>query len=696
MKRILKLILPLLAVAACGCSENNEPEQIFAGRDNSVTSFALTTAGGVRYEAAISGDRIEITVPETCSLEGAKAEYTICEQAVLYPDPAGISDWDNEHRFRVMAYNETVRDYFYSVRRSDVASAGTVVLLTQSEVDAFAGTGVSVIEGSLIIGSSATEESDPVIDLSPLGHLTEVRYDIVVNSSFRGENLDGLENVVRAGGLVIGSSVAAVELENGLTVSMPSLESLGQLHINCSGVVSLQFPQLRSIGQVYVDGRGLAMMQFPKLESCDGHMKFSSGAGSTSTGTQNTLLAALELPELQYVRGLLTIEKFANMQILSLPHLVSVDGPVNLSTLPALEAVSLPELKRCAAFTANNLNSASDFSLPVLAEVAGDFKITGSTAAQSNGVELTELQRVGGTFQLNQNMNTERLSLPKLTYVGGDFDLRYLRSMTTLEIPNLSHVGMVSYSLYLYYLDALEYLDISKIDGLAKLQIIGCSSLARISAAAVLNDVTFNAANVQNVTLFPTFEQPTTIAGTLTYQSYRYTAATEIEIRNIVSAGTLEASFSGNQGAFLTAKFSDLKTVGNFTCTNAYWLKSLVFPTLTEVTGKMEIVYSQYMENGGLVIPELRRINELVFNGATYANGANNFKVRTTLEDFAGVGQIDRLTIKWWGAITDFSGLKKAAAADGDWTIAENRIDNAVVFNPSKQDILDGNCIYEQ
>lgn len=92
-----------------------------------------------------------VSIPRNVSLEGATADYELCEQAILYPDPARITDWDNEHRFRVMAYNQTLRDYAYSVKRNDV-TAGSVALPTQADVEAFAATGATVIEGNLTIG----------------------------------------------------------------------------------------------------------------------------------------------------------------------------------------------------------------------------------------------------------------------------------------------------------------------------------------------------------------------------------------------------------------------------------------------------------------------------------------------------------------------------------------------------------------
>ena len=227
MRKIL--ILAAAVFAFCGCNDKEE-NQPFAGIDNHITSFALTAKDGTVYRAALVGDEIVVSIPRNVSLEGATADYELCEQAILYPDPARITDWDNEHRFRVMAYNQTLRDYAYSVKRNDV-TAGSVALPTQADVEAFAATGATVIEGNLTIGDFSACD-DPVTDLAPLAGLTDVRYNIVVGNSFAGEKLSGLENLRSAGGLVLGTATTPLTTAQDFDVVLPALESLGQLSVN--------------------------------------------------------------------------------------------------------------------------------------------------------------------------------------------------------------------------------------------------------------------------------------------------------------------------------------------------------------------------------------------------------------------------------------------------------------------------------
>ena len=295
MRKIL--ILAAAVFAFCGCNDKEE-NQPFAGIDNHITSFALTAKDGTVYRAALVGDEIVVSIPRNVSLEGATADYELCEQAILYPDPARITDWDNEHRFRVMAYNQTLRDYAYSVKRNDV-TAGSVALPTQADVEAFAATGATVIEGNLTIGDFSACD-DPVTDLAPLAGLTDVRYNIVVGNSFAGEKLSGLENLRSAGGLVLGTATTPLTTAQDFDVVLPALESLGQLSVNGNTVAKLDLPKLVSTGTVYINAAKLSVFNVPALKECTGDLTILSG---TNASTGNKALAALGLSSLEKSNG---------------------------------------------------------------------------------------------------------------------------------------------------------------------------------------------------------------------------------------------------------------------------------------------------------------------------------------------------------------------------------------------------------
>ena len=381
MRKIL--ILAAAVFAFCGCNDKEE-NQPFAGIDNHITSFALTAKDGTVYRAALVGDEIVVSIPRNVSLEGATADYELCEQAILYPDPARITDWDNEHRFRVMAYNQTLRDYAYSVKRNDV-TAGSVALPTQADVEAFAATGATVIEGNLTIGDFSACD-DPVTDLAPLAGLTDVRYNIVVGNSFAGEKLSGLENLRSAGGLVLGTATTPLTTAQDFDVVLPALESLGQLSVNGNTVAKLDLPKLVSTGTVYINAAKLSVFNVPALKECTG-----------------------DLTILEKVTGSLSLQYLSELQLLELPKIASIGGNCTLTYLTQLKVLNMPELVHLGgAFTWNYLTAATTFAMPKVPSLASFSLSDSSSAAMLSSIDLSSLEKVRADFKIDTKFSSDR------------------------------------------------------------------------------------------------------------------------------------------------------------------------------------------------------------------------------------------------------------------------------------------------
>lgn len=411
MRKIL--ILAAAVFAFCGCNDKEE-NQPFAGIDNHITSFALTAKDGTVYRAALVGDEIVVSIPRNVSLEGATADYELCEQAILYPDPARITDWDNEHRFRVMAYNQTLRDYAYSVKRNDV-TAGSVALPTQADVEAFAATGATVIEGNLTIGDFSACD-DPVTDLAPLAGLTDVRYNIVVGNSFAGEKLSGLENLRSAGGLVLGTATTPLTTAQDFDVVLPALESLGQLSVNGNTVAKLDLPKLVSTGTVYINAAKLSVFNVPALKECTGDLTILSG---TNASTGNKALAALGLSSLEKVTGSLSLQYLSELQLLELPKIASIGGNCTLTYLTQLKVLNMPELVHLGgAFTWNYLTAATTFAMPKVPSLASFSLSDSSSAAMLSSIDLSSLEKVRADFKIDTKFSSDRLELPALETIG--------------------------------------------------------------------------------------------------------------------------------------------------------------------------------------------------------------------------------------------------------------------------------------
>jgi len=673
MKKISSILFPLLLASAllAGCDDDAQPP--FEGIDNHIVAFALTAPDGTVYEAAITGDRIAVTVPHNVSLAGARASWKLCEQAVLYPDPLSITDWDNEQRFRVMAYDQTLRDYAYSVIRTDVPSRGSVTLLTQSDVAALAATGATTIDGNLIIGDFTTGGQDPVADLSPLAGITDVRYNIVVNNSFAGKELSGLVSLRSAGGLILGSATTPLTTAETFDVDLPALETLGQLTVNSTTLTGISLNALTRTGPVQIAAPNMVYANLPELRVCDGDL-IVAAAGNAA----NKALRILQLSKLEQVAGSMALEYQTAMTHLDLDALSRVGGNLSLKNLTSLTALLLPELQFLGgSFSWSYLTSASSLRIPKLARVEA-LTITDNTASSRlEEIDLTALSDVTGELKIQTKYTAESLRLPALRTIGGQFTLHSLPNLLSLEVPALAACG----SIYFYALPLLPSLDLSSVASLDKLELISCYKLARVKTRSdVLKDVALNGGS--RLCDFTRFEGARTISGTLSISNY--TQNTELAFPGIKSIGAYIQTNGNRTNNSVTMTFPDLETVGTFKISSCTWLKELDAPKLRSVE-TWDTSFMSYITEGKLRLPELRTIGTFKFWGGTYASAASQMRL-TNLDDFAGVTRIGSVDIAYWGKLTDFSGLHRAlgSLSADRWKVV------GCAYNPTWKAMQDG------
>lgn len=672
MKNIIFRLMLSLGVLAFAVGCDDDPEQIFEGVDNRIGAFSLTTTAGEVYHAAIVGEQIIVTVPENVSLTGAEAEYEISERAELYPDPKSVTDWDSEHRFRVLSYNQSPRDYTYTVNREAVDSR-SVVLLTQADVTALAQNGVSEIEGDLIIGNYAAPGADPVTDLSVLDKLTKVSRHVIVNRSFAGEKIL-LPALRSAGGVVMGSLLGAVALEKPVTVEMPALESLGELSVNCPMVEQVLMPKLTAVSSLFVNSEALRGVNLENLTACTGNLCFNCGNNTTSTA--NKLLANLTLPLLEEVGGSLIVTNHSALSTLNLDALKSVGERFEVS-LSALRYFRLPLLETIGSdFSCKSMFSLLILSFPKLAH-CGSLNVE-STARDTDlaQIELKELTRVDGDLIFNCKSSTPKLELSKLEHVGGDLKLQNFPELTELSMPCLKECGK---SLYLYGLGLLKELDLSQLASLPSLQLVTCYVLERVKVQpTTLHDVELNGGSRECA--IPVFEGAESIDGTLKVSNY--TQTNNFEFAGLKQIGSYVHIRSKRGEGRLS--FPDLERVETIDLGNVEWLGHFSAPKLVEVGQTFNLNNGLYLRTGAFEWPQLRRIGTLKLMGNMYG-GYNDMKLES-LADFALVEQITRVEIRGWSCLTDFSGLKKSFAG----ITPENWVIEKCAYVPSYDDMKAG------
>lgn len=140
--------------------------------------------------------------------------------------------------------------YSYTYQYTDIEQSGSVVLATQAEVDNFAKTGINKIEGSLTIGTADGEE---ITNLDGLANLKQISNSLVINPSYKGTDLTGLDNLEQLGSFKLGSTTSASKNIMLKTVNLPSLLGVtGDFVVNSSVIEKYLYPKSSSLVRICI------------------------------------------------------------------------------------------------------------------------------------------------------------------------------------------------------------------------------------------------------------------------------------------------------------------------------------------------------------------------------------------------------------------------------------------------------------
>ena len=418
----LPMLLSLFFLGACDKNDEIVPED---ADENFITSVVMTV-DGKSYTADIADNTVTITVPYTVSLNNAEVEFKYTTSATIIPDPETVTDWNNERTFRVTSYNGNAREYAYKVVKSEIESDGDVELKTTEEVASFAATKTTVVKGNLIIGSDA-EKAEKITDISALASLKEVTGNIVIRNSYNGADLTGLDNIVSAGGLQVGSTDVASKATELHMISMKALETLsGDISVYNDQVTYVLFEKLATIeGSVMFNAPSLQSFGFPVLTTVGQDLNIQGlNEENKAAGT----IATLELPELTSVGGVLAVNNLAKLTSMNFLKLKETGG-LNFHTVPVmLETINLPEIE-----TVNG---------SIIMEANMEAPPTGSFVPQRNDVLLAfggmdKLTTVKGQIKIKNFTALKQLpDWSKITTLGS-ITLDYLEDVNgTLMLPN--------------------------------------------------------------------------------------------------------------------------------------------------------------------------------------------------------------------------------------------------------------------
>ncbi|MDR3350750.1 MAG: hypothetical protein LBN98_03750 [Prevotellaceae bacterium] len=705
MNSILKnsITASLLAGASllAACHREEDP---FAGTDSYITGFRLQQGDAV-FHAAITGEVITVTAPEGFSLNRARATVTLSENAKIYPDPASITSWDEEQAFAVTAHSGAQTAWKYTVRRSGVAHSGAVLLETQADVDAFGRRGVTLIDGSLIIGRTAG--TDSITSLAPLASLKEVSYALTLNPTCAITSLEGLENLEHTGGLLKIGETWNNTLPHLETVTLPALKTAGALSIGNPATVIVELPGLEHVSKQLELGCPLYQLHLPGLQS----------AGSISMNvytSTSTSLAKISLPALEAVEGNILLEGWGSVTKVELPALRKTGG-FSVNAMPQLVFIYTPKLEAAAAtMTFSSLDGLTELSFPAL-------KQAGAMNINCKNISILEVPKLE-TLKALTLQNTPLNGIAGFTALktAGTVTLTNLPGGTAVHIPaSVQHIDVLEIGLTTAGALIPEVHIAGK--NIGTLRLTGRAVQTKISGDETFAGLLYLQPNSSDL-LFPELEG----LGEVDSLYVNAASAYDVHIKGIrkvrrgVYLGTLYSGYPRTFsmpdmeeiGGHLTVNFpymtntamdsvkwDNLKSVGgNLTLTiNTKTAKVLHCPALTTVGGdfKLSTGYDYSTTYRGfetLNFPKLATIGgKLTVYPGTATAARTNTKL-TGLHGFSALTGVKAIEITRQAALTDYSGLQKAfpsLASPENWTASGNS------YNPSYRDLLDGKWIYE-
>jgi len=707
MNKIKIALLSLLAtVFICSCDKDDSP---FSGSDNYISSFSLTQ-GGVTFNAEISLNSITISAPENLSLTGATANVVLSENAGISPNPATITDWDKEQTFVVTAFNGTQNIYQYKVDRHAISKDGDIVLLNQADVEALAALQLTQINGSLTIGAAAG--ADSVYSLAPLAGLKTIKYGLIINATYAGESLAGLENLVKVGAFQIAQN------KKLKTVSLLKLKAvMSDLIVSQSLVRTLEFHELTNIdkGLQIITLDSLVQMNFPKLKNIVENLTLQ---GSWSVNK----LQFIDFPALEKIGGNINISNWKEVTKVNLPLLGSTTA-ISVTSRPSLEKLSAPKLKTILGSTNISSNKLlTDLDLSTLQNIGGDFRLENCNELKDlNG--LKALVNVGGEMFINSLSELKNIQgLKALKSVGKRCYLSnwpLLEDETLSGLANLNNVGgeltisqipfkkfsgfalnkVTSLGIYGNGISSIEEIDVRNIEIENTLTIQNITTNYVLKGAVICNySLNISASNlnmegfkeVKNFTYNMSVKQLDhqsagikKVTGDLSFNGYGFDKFSMPALEEVSGKFNLTAS-NGMQSVELPL----LKKTGIATLDVAA-LPSFSLPALQLVDGNCSITTGRYQSDNlsNLQMPVLTTVNgTLSLSG--YSSYYFNSKL-TNLNGLAALKNVKGIALSWNTGLVDLTGLKNALSSfsASNWKVSDNG------YNPTYQDMLEGKYV---
>lgn len=676
----------LIIIAAVLLSSCRKEKGNFKGTDNFIGSFTLNKSG-TTFHAVFSDSLITMIAPDGFSLDSAQVQVQLSENATIYPDPKTITEWNDEMIFVVTARNGMQKAYKYTVERSSIYTAESIVLSTQAEVEAFGELGITEIGGNLIIGRA--KGTDSITSLAPLYKLKKIRYSLTVYPTYSAAAFVGLDNLSSIGGDIRIEGVNALE-----NISLPALVNVNSIMVKSTAFLVVDFASLEKVEKDLILEAPLSGASFPALREVGGAINYYSGTNQP-TGLPEVFFSSLQKAES------LSFVFFTNVAKIRLPELIET-GNFNMLNLRALYIVSCPKLERVTGLISiPEVSKLTEIEFPKLAELGG---LTTSLKSLYS-IEMPKLTVVNGDLRVSNAAVDGIKSLSQLVEVKGELFLGDLARMTGSGLPALLK-KIKTLTLFNRTVPPPAQIDIRGLN-------LEAFQLQVRVPVKLIGDEIFKGTLIINpdaLTTYPTLEGFREV-DSLGFGGY-ISAINDLEIKGIKR---INKGFWIPNNNVLTFSMPDLEEVaGDFTINNFQNLtqSDLSFPALKKVGGNMNVQVESWSVtrlqfpllqevNGDCTIGtgfDDRSLNQISFPALENVGGqftvyAEYFEsygmsntVLTNLDGFASLKQAAAVKIAGNSKLTSYEGIKNVLPVinASNWSATGNE------YNPTYADLQSG------
>lgn len=675
MNKIYHFILFCFATLCLAACSDDDPEVSgIDGKDHFISEFALTV-DGITYQAMIVGDKITIEIPYNASLKGATVEYALCEGASINPNPSTIEDWENEWKFVVTSKMQDSKVYSYTYQYTDIEQSGCVVLATQAEVDNFAKTGINKIEGSLTIGTADGEE---ITNLDGLANLKQISNSLVINPSYKGTDLTGLDNLEQLGSFKLGSTAAISKNTTLKAVNLPSLLGVtGDFVVNSSVIEKISIPKVEIIGEdMYIVSDALLDLDANAVESVGASLIVKGSTVQKATAVTEAIVFA----SLKHIGNDFSVQYFPKLQGIYLPVLENVSGSVSFANLSLVGNIAMTELCTIGGLDISQCVNLSTIELPKLVS-SGAFKIN---ASQLNKLNVPSLTNVTGDMYLS-NVLLRELDLSRIEFNGNTLKLELCGLLGKLAGPetfngNLVLARRTGNAKEGFSIEGFSILngnfEATQTNFLDNLIIPFISVTGNVIAETIYGD-----RNIPKKIKFPYLQE---IGGELRLDQLNNIVSVELPVLKTIG-GTCYISVSQQSGNTVLQELENIGSkIDDAQITFVVASANIECPKLKTITGNFLIeIYEEATE---ISYPNLEIIsNNMTIQAATWADPNELI----TNIDFSNLKSAKSINISEQKNVTDFSSFKylfenNVLTGESQWSVKE------CGYNPTFQDMKDG------